>query len=153
TNMVGQIGNLDPQEAFKFFGDWTDRIAAGELPAAKPPRPQGVERNLVLTLWDWSTPTSYLHDEISTDRNNPTVNAWGPIYGTNEESSDSVPVLDPVHNTTHRITIPVLDPKTPSAKDAKIIAPSAYWGDEAIWDAKTTNHNPMIDKEGRVWFT
>ena len=152
-NMVTQIGNLDPQQAFKQFGEWTDRVAAGELPAAKPPRPQGVERNLVLTLWDWSTPTSYLHDEVSTDRNNPTVNAWGPIYGTNEESSDSVPVLDPVRMKTWRISIPVRDPKTPSAKDAPIIAASAYWGEQPIWDARTTNPNPMIDKQGRVWFT
>ena len=33
--------------------DWTDRIAKGELPHAKPPRPQGVERNIVVTLRDW----------------------------------------------------------------------------------------------------
>ena len=53
------------------FGDWTDRIAAGELPFAKPERPQGIERNVVLTLWDWSTPTGYLHDLIGTDRRKP----------------------------------------------------------------------------------
>ena len=39
--------------AFTNFGDWTDRIAKGELPHAKPPRPQGVERNIVVTLRDW----------------------------------------------------------------------------------------------------
>src|SRR5262249_25346584 len=27
-----------------YLADWTDRIAKGELPHAKPPRPQGVER-------------------------------------------------------------------------------------------------------------
>ena len=56
----------------KLFADWTDRIAAGELPAAKPSRPQGVERNVVITLWDWASPKDYLHDEISTDKRNPT---------------------------------------------------------------------------------
>ena len=30
----------------------------------KPERPQGIERNVVLTLWDWSRPTAYLHDLI-----------------------------------------------------------------------------------------
>ena len=35
--------------------DWTNRIAAGELPPA-PPRPQGVERNVVITEWDWAEP-------------------------------------------------------------------------------------------------
>ena len=31
------------------YADWTDRVAKGELPFAKPERPQGVERNIVLT--------------------------------------------------------------------------------------------------------
>ena len=39
TQMVNAIGRLDTQRALKLFADWTDRIAAGELPAAKPTRP------------------------------------------------------------------------------------------------------------------
>jgi hypothetical protein len=35
-------------------------------------------RNIVVTVWDWSSPTAYLHEEISTDKRNPTVNAYGP---------------------------------------------------------------------------
>jgi hypothetical protein len=58
TNMVNTINRLDPQLAFQYFGDWTDRIAKGELPFAQPPRPQGIERNIVVTLWDWSRPTA-----------------------------------------------------------------------------------------------
>ena len=54
--MARDIGRLDAARALELFGDWTDRIAAGELPFAKPARPQGIERNVVLTLWDWSTP-------------------------------------------------------------------------------------------------
>ena len=61
-----------PRRVLKGFADWTDRIAAGELPFAKPQRPQGIERNVVVSVWDWGTPTMYLHDEISTDRRNPT---------------------------------------------------------------------------------
>jgi hypothetical protein len=34
----------------------------------------------VVTLWDWADPKVYLHDAISTDKRNPTVNANGPIY-------------------------------------------------------------------------
>ena len=52
------------------FADWTDRIAAGEVPPA-PPRPQGIERNVVITEWDWADPKAYLHDEVATDRRNP----------------------------------------------------------------------------------
>ena len=56
------IGRLDAQRALQMFADWTDRIAAGELPFAKPERPQGVERNVVVTLWDWGrAPSSCLH--------------------------------------------------------------------------------------------
>jgi hypothetical protein len=48
--------------------------------------------------------------------------------------------------------MPVRDPKTPSSKDSAT-APSPYWGDEIIWDSKTSMHNPMFDEKGRVWFT
>src|SRR5262245_20963159 len=54
--------------------DWSTRIAAGETPEA-PPRPQGVERNLVITQWGWGDGTSYAHDEIASDKRDPTVNA------------------------------------------------------------------------------
>jgi hypothetical protein len=47
--LAGQLGGAP----FKYFADWTDRIAHGELPHATPPRPQGMERNLVITEWDW----------------------------------------------------------------------------------------------------
>ena len=97
--MVGAIGRLDTQRALSLFGDWTDRIKAGELPFAKPPRPQGQERNIVVTLWDWNSPTAYLHDEIATDKRNPRVNAGGLLYGSPEESTDNIPVLDPVRNS------------------------------------------------------
>src|SRR6266536_3400849 len=93
------------------------RIAAGELPFAQPLRPSGIERNVVLTLWDWSRPTAYLHDEISTDRRKPTVNANGILYGTTEESTDFIPILDPERNTATEVNHPVRDPKTPSSKD------------------------------------
>ncbi len=40
--MVNAVGRLDTKRALAPFADWTDRIAAGELPTAPPPRPQGV---------------------------------------------------------------------------------------------------------------
>ncbi len=68
NQLAGNFGGVP----FKYFGDWTDRVAKGELPKSKPPRPQGVERNIVITSWEWSTPDKYLHDLISSDRRNPT---------------------------------------------------------------------------------
>lgn len=152
NNMALTLGRMGPPRAYKMFADWTDRIAAGELPFDKPERPKGVERNVVITSWEWGKRGMYLHDEVSTDKRNPTVNANGKIYGSPEESSDDIPVLDPVKNTTSLIHEPYMDPQTPSAKDAPM-APSPFWGDEAIWDGHTSIHNPMMDEKGRVWFT
>ena len=151
TQMIERLGKIDPQRAFALFADWTDRIAAGELPATQPPRPQGVERNVVVTLWDWGRPNAYLHDEIATDKRNPTVNANGPLYGSPEDSTDFVPVLDPVRHRATEVKHPVRDPKTPSSKTDPM-APSPYWGEAPLWDSQTVNHNPMFDEKGRVWF-
>jgi hypothetical protein len=134
------------------FADWTDRVAAGELPPT-PPRPQGVERNVVITEWDWADPKAYLHDEIATDKRNPTLNANGLIYGAAELSVDYLPVLNAVSATASQVKVPVRDPKTPSSADDKIAAPSLYWGDEAIWHSQANVHNPMFDAQGRVWIT
>jgi len=153
NSMINGIGRLDTQRALSLFGDWTDRIKGGELPFAKPPRPQGVERNIVVTLWDWHSPTHYLHDEVSTDRRNPRVNAGGPLYGAAEESTDFIPVLDPTHHTSTRIKAPPRDANTPTTRDNVISAPSPYWGATPIWDSQTNIHNPMFDDKGRVWLT
>jgi hypothetical protein len=150
--MTRDITRLDTEIALKHFGDWTDRIAGGELPFAAPTRPQGLERNVVITEWEWFTPTTYLHDAISTDRRNPRVNANGKVYGSPEDSSDFVPVLEPARHTASQVLHPVRDPATPSTK-TNMMAPSPYWGAEPIWDSKTLNHNPMMDERGRVWFT
>ena len=77
--MMSGLNQLGLPRATAEFGDWTNRIAHGELPAQAPPRPQGVERNVVITQWDWADPKAYLHDEISTDKRNPSVNANGLI--------------------------------------------------------------------------
>jgi hypothetical protein len=152
-SMVSTLGRIGSQKALGLFADWTDRIAAGELPDTQPQRPQGAERNIVVTLWDWSTPKAYLHDEISTDRRNPTVNAYGVVYGSTEESTAMVPMVDPAHNSRSQFQMTVRDPKTPSAKELPILASSPYWGEEAIWDAQTSMHNPMLDEKGRLWMT
>ena len=148
--MVGGLNSLGMQRASEMFGDWTSRIAKGELPPA-PPRPAGVERNIVITQWDWADPKSYLHDEIASDKRNPAVNANGLIYGSPEESTDFLPVLDPVRHTTSKVPVPYRDPQTPG--QPKPLQPSAFWGDESIWDAHTSVHNPMFDQLGRVWIT
>src|SRR5581483_3481752 len=154
--MFGQLNALGPG-SFALLGDWTDRIATGELPHARPARPEGVEPNIVVTLRDWMDDKHYLHDLISSDRRNPTVNANGLLFGSPEYSSDFMPILDPVKNTATRFHMPVRDPQMPfslgpgHAAALRPLKPSPYWGDEAIWDTRVNNHNSMLDGEGRVW--
>ncbi len=155
--MTGQLANQLGGIPFKYFGEWTDRIAKGELPHTKPTRPQGVERNIVVTLRDWMDEKHYLHDLISSDRRNPTVNAYGPLFGSPEYSSDLIPILDPVKNTATTFRAPVRDADMPlslgpgHAAALTPLQPSAYWGNETIWDTRVNNHNSMFDKTGRVW--
>ena len=156
--MLRNLKDLEIQRALELFADWTDRIAAGELPKAKPSRPQGLERNVVITLWDWATPKAYLHDEIASDKRNPTVNANGLIYGSPEDSTDFMPILDPVRHRATEVKVPVRDSNTPdtmfiSTSGAIMYAPSPFWGTERIWNSQTSVHNPMFDEKERVWLT
>ncbi len=158
--MVNRIAGQLAGVPFKYLGDWTDRVAKGELPKHKPPRPQGIERNVVVTSWEWGTEKQFTHDLISSDRRYPTINAYGPLYGSAEYSSDEIPILDP---KTHKVTffkMSVADPNGPesfgppfhASAVANPTMPSAYWGDEKIWSQRANNHNGMFDKKGRVWF-
>jgi hypothetical protein len=150
--MIAVVSRFGTQRGLQYFADWTDRITKGELPFAKPDRPQGIERNVVVSMWDWGREKAYLHDGIATDRRNPSTNANGKLYGSPEYSTDFIPILDPVTHTRSEVKIPVLDPKTPTSKDDPM-APSAYYGAEPIWDSQTNTHNPMMDHKGRAWFT
>jgi hypothetical protein len=151
VDMMNTLNRLGVKRALAMFADWTDRIAAGEVPPT-PPRPQGIERNVVITEWDWADPKAYLHDEVSTDRRNPTVNANGKIYGALELSADYLPVLDPATNSISQVKLTVRDPNTP-ATNPLMLQPSPYWGDEVVWTSKNNVHNPMFDEKGRVWIT
>jgi hypothetical protein len=150
-DMMRGISAFGIDRALTMFADWTDRIAAGEVPPA-PPRPQGIERSVVITEWDWADPKAYLHDEVSTDRRNPRLNPNGLIYGSLELSADYLPVLDPVRNTISRVPLTVRDPAT-QPTSPNMGAPSMNWGTEAVWTSKNNVHNPMFDAKGRVWIT
>jgi hypothetical protein len=155
NRLAGQWGGVP----YKYFGEWTDRIAKGEVPKVEPPRPQGVERNVVITSWEWSKPDKYLHDLISSDRRHPTVNANGPLFGSPEYSTDNMPILDPKTNKVSFFKMPVRDADMPlslgpgHAGAIKPMADSPYWGSQALWDTRANNHNAMFDDKGRVWLT
>src|SRR5438876_4936014 len=157
-NMITPLAQVLGSAPFKYFADWTDRVAKGELPHSKPTRPQGLERNIVVTTWEWGDPKKYLHDLIASDRRYPTVNAYGKLYGSPEYATDVMPILDPKTHTVTTFTLPVRDPDTPEALGPghaaaeKPVAPSPHWGEEKLRDSKANNHNGMFDKKGRVWF-
>ena len=149
--MVGRLTQAGKIRALAMYAGWTDRIAAGEYPMAPPPRPQGIERNVVISMWDWADPKAYLHDEITSDKRNPRVNANGPIYGALEASADYLPVVDPVRHKSSQVKLEVRDPKTPSTGETGPTASSPYWGEEAIWNSKANAHSFAMDAQARVW--
>ncbi|MCH2469055.1 MAG: carboxypeptidase-like regulatory domain-containing protein [Gemmatimonadetes bacterium] len=150
-SMISGLSRMGLEAGLDMFADWTDRIVAGEVPPA-PPRPSGVERNIVISQWDWADPKAYLHDQVSTDKRDPTVNSGGKIYGALEASADYLPVLDPVRHASSEVPVPVRDPDTPVASGPPMMS-SPYWGDESIWDSRANVHNPMLDHRARVWIT
>jgi hypothetical protein len=126
--MQNNMAHFGKERGLKMYADWTDRIAAGALPAA-PPRPEGIERNVVLTIQDWGQ-GHFIHDQASSDRRDPHVNANGPIYGMGTLGG-TLEVLDPVTHKTSTIDIPAMN-GAPHDSDAGV-------------------HADEIDAKGRVW--
>ncbi len=150
-NMINGMSQIGIDAFTSMYADWTDRIISGELPPA-PERPQGQERNVVITIWDWADAQAYMHDLVSTDRRDPTLNANGLIYGATELSTDYLPVLDPTNHTIGQIPLSMIDPDAPSVSGT-MVDESPYWGNEEPWDSQTNVHNPMMDQDGKVWIT
>ncbi len=153
-HMNGMLSQMGHEQGLALFADWTDRIAGGELPPA-PPRPKGTERNVVVTVWDWSVRAAFPYAAISTDKRNPSLNAYGPVYGGDWFASALISV-DPVNNTKSLIDIVL-----PSDDDRKRLpswapqtetAPSLYFGDELIWNGPLNPGSMAMDSKARVWF-
>ncbi len=150
--MSSVMSSMGRERAVRQFSDWTDRIMAGEVPP-QPPRPQGQERNVVLTMWDWGDGTSYVHDEVASDKRDPMVNPDGPVYGVSM-SDDRLLIVDPNTHETRDLRVPVRDPETePYFPATPGFEPSVFWGEEIILEGPANVHNPMMDQEGRVWLT
>ncbi len=149
--MVETISRFGAQRALAMYADWTDRIAHGEVPP-QPPRPQGIERNLVLTMWEWAGPTGYVHDEVSTDKRNPTLNANGPVYGA-MYGKDGISILNLAENDATMVHVPTRDQNVPSDFSPTMLQPSPVWGKDIVFDNPAGVHNPMMDQKGRIWVT
>jgi hypothetical protein len=150
--MVGGVSRLGYDGAIKMFSDWTDRVAAGELPPS-PARPEGMERNVVITSWDFDSPKAFVHDLISTDKRNPTANPYGPVFAT-EWSAGTIEGVDPAENTKFSIKVPV--PKVAAdfrrTHPAAMLKPSPYWDRETVFDDTLNEEGAQRDSKGRIWF-
>ena len=101
TSMYGVLTNQGKERSLKVYSglDRTRRQRRGAAGAAAARR--AIERNLVVTLWDVGDDHSFMHDEASTDKNHPTVNANGRIYAVSAGHGQLV-VLDPNEHTHDR---------------------------------------------------
>ena len=154
AQMSGVLNRFGRDRGLSMYADWSTRIAAGEVPPA-PPRPAGAERNVVLTMWEWGDETSYVHDEIVTDKRQPNVNADGLVYGVSI-TQDTLVITDTARHESRELPIPLRAPldEVPSFFPTEPgFQPSPYWGEEIIFDGPGNPHNPMMDARGRVWMT
>lgn len=169
TFMNATADGLDRKQLLDALGDWSTRIAAGETPQA-PPRPQGVERNVVITQWGWGDTFTYAHDEIATDKRHPSMYPDGPIYGV-DLGNDRVLALDPKTHTASATKTPTvggydtpwcnltyepLGGSTPlPAGFGSLGCPveKGITGFAGQYPNPANPHNPMMDDHGRVWIT
>ena len=152
------LGALRNERGMGMIADWMDRIAAGALPPV-PARPQGVERNVVLTVWDYSIPTGFPHDTTTTNKYKPSTNAYGPIYSP-DWAAGALAVLDPYTNEKYMLNVPL--PNEEDRKKLKMFSEpevyfdSLFWGDETKGEGYRNdpmNAGPsMMDSKGRIWF-
>jgi len=151
-SMVSSVSHLGYDRTIAMFADWTDRVAAGELPPA-PARPEGLERNIVATLWDVGTPKSFVHDAISVNKHTPTTNPYGPVYAT-EWSSGMLEGIDPVENTKFAIPVPIPEVAAEFRRThpQTFMKPSPYWDLETVFDDTLEEESAMRDSKGRTWF-
>jgi hypothetical protein len=153
-SMHQELDVLGRDTVEKALADWGARIEAGEVPPV-PPRPTGIERNVVVSQWDWGAPESFIHDLVSTDKRNPTLYAYGKVYGGDRTGGGRLWILDPVKNT---VTGLLLEPRDKShgyslTKDYYHgqEEEQAYVGEDRDW--MDSPHNPMMDENGKVWMT
>ena len=126
ANMFATFMSLGPQR--QMFSDWTDKIAAGAYPTQAPPRPSGLERNVVITQWDWAWVTGTRADSVATNEENPRVNANGPVYGV-YTTEGKLAWMNPRDNTRGEVALGASEADTPGLRSL------------------------AMDMQGRAWFT
>ena len=113
------------------FADWTDGIRKGAVPPQAPPRPTGVERNAVYSVWDVGDQT-FMHDVVSVDRRHPESNPNGVIYGMSQWVGNVIK-FDPKTGESSTFPVPGTWPASTHDKDSLV-------------------HHLTRDQKDRIWF-
>lgn len=172
--MNAGVERLGGEKFITALADWGRRLEAGEVPAEAPPRPQGIERNMVITQWEFGDEFTYAHDEIATDKRDPTLNADGRVWAV-DLGNDRLFSVDPVTNAVDEYDVPTRDGfDTPWCNQTFQVAGMVEGGAEPIksgfgslgcptddgttafegaYDNPANPHNPMMDEKGNVWMT
>ena len=146
SGMKGMADRLGRPMLEKTLAEWDTRIKAGEVPLA-PERPTGLERNIVISEWDWGANDSFIHDLTSTDKRNPSLYPYGKVYGADRLGGGRLWALDPTKNT---VTMYQIKPRDTKGYDPKL----DYYHDRSTPDDwMASPHNPMLDEHGHVWMT
>jgi hypothetical protein len=146
NTMNNGMNSFGRDRALKMFADWSVAIRDGAVPPS-PPRPAGLERNVVLTMWDWAAQHA-IHDEATTDQRHPNVNANGPIYG-------AIGLYGGGSEGAALGALAVLNPETNEAKviPAARLNPQSQFGRQDLGGTSWALHTPTLDQNGRVWVT
>jgi mono/diheme cytochrome c family protein len=149
--------------------NWGEKIAAGETPEAAPPRPEGIERNFVITQWEYGGEYTYAHDVISTDKRNPHLYPDEKIYGL-DIGNDHLLVLDPGKHKWEQMKLPDYQHAKPWCEQtykplgggeeipvgAQLLGcpePGVMTPHMGAYQNPVNPHNPMMDDTGKVWMT
>ena len=104
-------------------------------------------------MWAWGHARGMVHDEVSTDKRNPTLNANGPVYGV---GGAGLVITDLRTHRSVRFDLTTRlerQPRSDSHQGSSTAVPSLYWGDEPAGLTSRSAHNPMMDDKGRLWIT
>src|SRR5688500_9744475 len=109
TSMYGVLNNQGQTRSLKGYADWTEGVSKGEVPPARP-RPPGIGRRRVLTLWDVHHAPSFIHDLVAPDKTRPTLSPNGAVYAVSA-GHGSLVVLNQRTNSTEELEIPTRAPR------------------------------------------
>jgi hypothetical protein len=155
-NMFGQANQFGYESLMDAFTDWSKRIHSGEVPKEAPPRPTGIERNIVITQWQVADMFAHTHDISAVDRRKPASNPNGPVYLV-DYSQDWLVIVDPAKNSWRRLRVPRHEnDKNPRQAYTAVgtPVPGGHSNFNGMYDHSfVAPHNPMIDEHGRAWLT